>query len=113
MQALEHALEYTQAGLSVLPIATNGTKKPTGPWKEYQTRIADEQELREIFANGCGVGIIGGAVSRWLQIVDFEAGAPLKDFGRMVGTAAERAGPGLNQADRYPLLARNCAKTPN
>lgn len=77
-RVLEAARRYTAKGISVIPVNPLGHKKPKGPaidtWKEYQHRIADEEELDQWFGNGSGfrVAILGGRVSKGLVIVDVD-----------------------------------------
>ena len=63
MSVLSAAKAYRQLGFSVIPVLD--TKKPKVDWKEYQDRIATEEELEAWFAkkNGTGVGIVTGEVS--------------------------------------------------
>lgn len=80
---------YVASGLSVIPIA-RGTKEPdtdllprvydettdkTRPsWKVYQDRPPNEAELRHWFArSAAGVGIVCGAVSGGLVVLDIES----------------------------------------
>jgi hypothetical protein len=87
---LPTARMYVAAGLSVLPIR-RGSKRPDGrllplvydagedrerpSWSPYESRIATEEELTRWFAGPqpAGVGIIGGAVSGGLGILDLES----------------------------------------
>lgn len=67
--------KYAKEGFSVLPIERGKKKPPEGLlWKPYQTTRPTTAELREWFANGTGngVGIICGAVSGNLVVIDFE-----------------------------------------
>lgn len=69
------AIAYTKAGLSVVPILTNGSKAPDGHWKDYQGRIATKDELRGWFGakdSAHGIGIVGGAVSGNLEHLDID-----------------------------------------
>ncbi|MEQ6898987.1 phage/plasmid primase, P4 family [Microbacterium sp. KR10-403] len=59
---LTTALQLHAAGLSVVPVAADGTKRPRGAWKQYTTTAADETQVRAWFATDVeqGVGIITG-----------------------------------------------------
>lgn len=62
------ALDYLAAGLSVLPIG--GDKRPVGKWEKYQTGQAKPEHVAAW--NSPAVGILGGAISGNLWIVDFD-----------------------------------------
>jgi hypothetical protein len=82
------ACAYIEAGLSVLPIR-RGSKQPDGrllplvsrdgedkpSWTPYQSRHAHPDELERWFAwrEPAGIGIIGGAISGGLCILDLES----------------------------------------
>lgn len=72
----EAALKYTRAGLSVVPIEADGTKRPlTGlRWKEFQQTRPTEDQVKEWFADNQpkGIGIILGSVSKNLEVLDIE-----------------------------------------
>lgn len=91
---LSRALEYVEAGLSVIPIGQGSKRTPKKfEWKVYSERRPTEVEVRrwvEAYP-GCGIGIVGGAVSNNLEILDLESIAPLDDFR----TEVERRAPGL------------------
>lgn len=61
---LETALAYAHSGLSVHPVKP-GCKGPRGPWKEYQSRIASDEQIARWFdtPNPMGICIIAGEVS--------------------------------------------------
>ncbi len=91
-QLYQIAKNYVDAGLSVLPVRTDGSKAPAIPsWKELQQRLPTDKELQDWFDrdNPPGIAIIGGNVSGGLEILDFESGSPiqecraaLKDLGK-------------------------------
>lgn len=59
---LTTALELHAAGLSVVPVAADGTKRPRIAWKEYSAAAADEAQLRAWFDNELeqGIGLVTG-----------------------------------------------------
>lgn len=67
------ALEYAAAGLSIIPLRVDGSKLPSIPvWDEYHDRIATPDEIRGWFNSRlCGIGIVTGAVSGGLEVLDF------------------------------------------
>ncbi len=69
------ARRYRDLGLSVIPIRADGSKAPDLPaWKPYQQRLATDAELEAWFANGhvAGIAVVCGAVSRNLEVMDFD-----------------------------------------
>lgn len=76
--ALDAALTYIQAGLSVVPIKRDGSKAPAVPWKQFQARRPTDAELIRWFdrADPSGVAVLGGAVSGGLECIDFDVQAP-------------------------------------
>lgn len=79
-EILDTAMSYAHAGLSVIPVRPDGSKAAAVPWADFQKRIAGDDELRQFFSNGSGIAIIAGAVSGYLEILDFETGAPFHEW---------------------------------
>lgn len=71
------ALCYLRAGLSVIPIKTNGSKSPKhAGWREFSDRLPTEAEVNDWFSAGAvGVGIVPGPASGNLVVLDFENNA--------------------------------------
>src|SRR5262245_59075806 len=110
------ARRYLEAGLSVLPIALDGSKAPAWPdlprqwneaekkfkhvWEPFQTRRATAAELRQWFdrSRPVGIGIACGAVSGNLVVLDFETQAA---YDRWLGRLAA---PHPEVLDRCPLV---------
>jgi hypothetical protein len=90
---VETALQLAASGLSVVPIACDGTKKPpTGQsWKHLQERIASPDGIRRMFRGTKGIAIIGGAVSGNLETLDVDAPELVEPFE----AAVEELAPGL------------------
>lgn len=78
MSLLDEAQAYAAAGLSVVPVAVDGTKRPAVPWKPYTTIPATPEQLTTWFATDTydGLGIICGAVSGHLEMLEIEGRAP-------------------------------------
>lgn len=78
--ALEAAMGYLAAGLSVLP-AIKAEKRPSvGAWKTWAERLPSEYEVRAWFGNHPdGVCIVTGRVSGALECMDFDNHGELFD----------------------------------
>src|SRR3989338_10496664 len=68
---LETAKKYISKGVSVIPVKAD--KRPAlESWKEYQSRLATEEELVKWFsATQNGIGIVTGKLSN-LSVVDVD-----------------------------------------
>ncbi|NLX60644.1 MAG: DUF3987 domain-containing protein [Phycisphaerae bacterium] len=68
------AQQYLAAGLCVLP-ARRDQKRPTVPWKPYQTRLPTVAEVDAWFANEqTGLCVLTGQVSGNHELIDFDQG---------------------------------------
>jgi hypothetical protein len=74
------ALAALAAGLSPIPIQPGG-KVPLGEWKEYQRKAMQPADVDRLFRNGCGIGLVCGAVSGNLELLDFDAPELFRPFG--------------------------------
>jgi len=63
------------AGLSVIPICPDGSKRPTVAWKRYQGERVDDATVATWFHHGEGLAVVAGAVSGALEVLDFDAPA--------------------------------------
>jgi len=81
---IDTAKEYTEGGLSVIPIRPDGSKAPSVDWKQYQEAPPTLKELPNLFKNGVGVGVVCGSVSGGLEVLDFESGSPIKEWWELV-----------------------------
>jgi len=73
---LQAALDFYDAGISVVPVNNNGSKSPIGSWKQYQVSRAEPEQLGDWFGTGHpGIGIITGAVSGNLEMLELEGRA--------------------------------------
>nr|WP_221382782.1 bifunctional DNA primase/polymerase [Actinoplanes polyasparticus] len=84
------ALAWHDAGFCVLPAAGDGTKRPLGDWKRYQR----EQFPREALASGQhhGIGLVCGAVSGGLEMLEAEGRAMQEGALQKVAAAAAERG---------------------
>lgn len=64
MSNLDHALQYAEIGLSVIPISAEN-KRPLVKWRKYQEEQASESQIEEWWTQWptADVGVITGAVS--------------------------------------------------
>ena len=97
---LSTAIAMRNANLSVIPITTDGRKAPhVGPntgykWGPYQEEIASEEQICAWFDdNHPGIGVVCGAVSGNLELLEFEGRATglVEDFRELV----DKDHPGL------------------
>lgn len=77
------AEKYVRAGLSVIPIRSDGSKAPAiRSWKPYCETIATSAELKEWFNHSSqienhGIAVICGNVSGNLEVLDVDSGASI------------------------------------
>jgi len=77
MNILAASTTYVQNGFSVIPIQTDGSKEPVGPWNAYCDRYASDHEQQQWFglADAAGIGIVTGSISGSLLVIDFDHNA--------------------------------------
>lgn len=73
----QHATRALAAGLSVLPAATDGTKRPAITWRQYQHQKPTVDNLHQWFNGDSydGLGYVCGTISGNLEMFEFEARA--------------------------------------
>lgn len=78
-ELIKSALFYKKNGLSV--IATGDNKRAIMQWKEYQSRIADDNEIKDQFEHSkCkGIAVICGQVSGNLEVIDVDLKNDISD----------------------------------
>jgi len=81
MTSVDIAQAYLSANLSVVPIATNGSKRPLVRWKEYQTCQPTKDEIRTWWARPANIAVIAGNVSGNLEVIDIDAPELAATFG--------------------------------
>jgi len=97
---LETALTWQAAGYTPVPTKTDGTKHPRVPWAKYNTTPATEQDVRRDFtADTDGIGLVTGAASGNLEMLEVDAHGFDELDRRLLRTIIEKydGGPvGLN-----------------
>ena len=86
------ALAYHDAGLCILPVRKDGTKRPdVQAWSEYQKQRPPRELVKRWFLRCQGVGIVCGQVSGNLEVIDFDDAAVFPQWQAKV----EALAPGL------------------
>ncbi|MFK5160579.1 bifunctional DNA primase/polymerase, partial [Propionibacterium freudenreichii] len=85
---LATALAWQQAGASVIPVKPDGTKRPAVPWKRHQTVPATAAQVKAWWADEtAGIGLICGAVSGGLEMLELEGRAVKENILTDLATA--------------------------
>ncbi len=85
-EVIEAARAAYKAGLSVVPPRTDGSKRPVGNWKDFQTTRASAEQMRQWFSGrATGLGAIMGAIlliglERQLDIQDAQNRAWAREY---------------------------------
>ena len=67
------ALAAIEAGISVVPPSQDGSKRPMGYWKQWQTERPTPDQVDTWYADGLtGVGLVCGQISGNLELFEFE-----------------------------------------
>src|SRR6478609_10603769 len=87
---LDTARRYVAAGLSVIPIRGDGSKRPAlGSWKQYQSRLPTDDELRRWFVEETtGLAVVCGKVSGGLEVLDFDAADAFASWSHAIHVVA-------------------------
>lgn len=85
------AKAYATSGLSVIP-CRRIDKRPTVPWRTFQSQAMTAGEIEAAFAGADAVGIVCGTVSGNLEMIDFDLGGEAFEGWRRT---VEAAIPGL------------------
>ena len=93
---MQSAQQYIQAGISIIPIKRDGSKRPPlKEWNSYRERLATDAELRDWFGRKVphGIATVCGHISGNLEVIDFdeEAAAIFPQWRALV----EAEAPGL------------------
>lgn len=104
MNALETALKLIAKNRSVIPINTK-TKKPYIAWKEFQTRIATADEVKQWFKDypEAGIALVTGEISNIVVFdVDPRNGGTNKQFIPFKTVSSKTGGKGRHYFFNYP-----------
>ena len=106
---LENALALLAEGLAVIPTAGGGQKRPFAQWKEYQGRMPTRDEVTRWFATPRPAGIVCGAVSGNLEVIDLDTPRAFAAFkGKFGGKVpCERSPHGGHAWYRCDEIGRN------
>jgi len=75
-EILQAALDFYDAGVSVIPAKEDGSKAPITSWKQYQVTMADREQIASWFSGAAtSIGVITGAVSGNLEMLEMEGRA--------------------------------------
>lgn len=91
------AREMHDAGLCVLPVRSNGSKAPDVPrWIQYKVERSTPEEHDRWFGDGrrTGIGIVTGAVSGNIELIEFEGLAVREGLLDQVAEIAVNSGLG-------------------
>jgi len=114
IKRIDIALEYLKNGYSVIPVRKN--KRPyLKSWKEFQARLATEEEISEWWQNwpDANIGIVTGSISK-LTVVDLDSEDALQLIKPYMPddlqTPIARTPKGYHYYFRYEDNIKNCAR---
>src|SRR5690242_2560278 len=74
LDVYQTALAALRAGISFIPILSDGTKSPAVRWKDFQQRQPTLSDVRKWFyGKDRGIAFITGAISGGLEMLDFDS----------------------------------------
>jgi hypothetical protein len=113
-ELLAAARAWYDAGFAVIPCHEDGSKRPFGPWRQYQTQRPDWQTVREWLESGrfTGIGALMGEASRNTEMIELEGplDAAIQRLERVMERARQQGFAELNMADLLARIARGCSE---
>ncbi len=110
---VDAAREWFTAGFCVIPSHEDGTKKPFGPWRKYQTERMPLVEVERLLNTGrwTGIGVITGAVSGGVEMLEIDSSAELfRERFAAVKTAAETTFAEAGMKELFAKTVRGCTE---
>jgi hypothetical protein len=87
------ALRFLNEGISVVPVADDGSKRPALSWQRYQEQLPSSDEVLAWFNNDVqGIGVITGAVSGNLEMLELEGRAVAQKMHLEIAEIASSSG---------------------
>jgi hypothetical protein len=80
---------WFDAGYSVVPTHEDGSKRPFGPWKQYQHERPTWDQIEAWLASAkyTGIGVITGAVSGNVEMIELEGPNTIAAIGKLSAVA--------------------------
>jgi len=90
---LTTALRFLAEGISVVPVANDGSKRPALSWQKYQEQLPTADELLLWFKHDVdGIGVITGKVSGNLEMLELEGRAVSQKMHLDIAEIANNSG---------------------
>jgi hypothetical protein len=85
LDVYQTALAALRAGISFVPILTDGTKSPAVRWKDFQQKRPTLSDVRKWFyGKDRGIGFITGVISGGLEMLDFDSLSAYEQFAQQM-----------------------------
>jgi len=96
MALLDTAYAFAAVGCAVVPARTDGSKAPAAFWKQYQHHRPTTDELDSWLADGQydGIGLVCGAISGNLEMLELEGRAVAENYVQQLQAALTDHGHG-------------------
>ncbi len=94
-ELLPIALRFLTQGISVVPVANDGSKRPAFAWQRFQQELPTPDELLMWFKDDVtGIGVITGKVSGNLEMLELEGRAVAEKMHLEIAEIANNSGLG-------------------
>jgi hypothetical protein len=111
-ELLTAARQWYDAGYCVVPSHEDGGKRPFGAWKQYQTERPTWEQVEAWLATGryTGIGVITGAVSGNVEMIELEGPEPdaVQAFHKIRAKAAGYAD--IDLAGTFAKVGQGCTE---
>jgi hypothetical protein len=112
LDLLTAARQWYDAGYCVVPSHEDGGKRPFGAWKQYQTERPTFEQVEAWLATGryTGIGVITGAVSGNVEMIELEGPEPdaVQAFNKIRAKAAPYVG--IDLAGTFAKIGQGCVE---
>jgi hypothetical protein len=115
LDLLTAARQWYDAGYCVVPSHEDGGKRPFGAWKQYQTERPTFEQVEAWLATGryTGIGVITGAVSGNVEMIELEGPEPdaVQAFNKIRAKAVHYSGArGIDLSGTFAKIGQGCVE---